>query len=44
VVPTLAGTSEADLLLVQLKPNEYVTVVTKTDNFEAKAWGLKGSR
>lgn len=29
------------LLFIQLKSNEYVTVVTKTENFEAKAWGLK---
>jgi len=38
------NTGSPILLLVQLKPNEYVTVVTKTDNFEAEAWGLKGSR
>jgi hypothetical protein len=38
------NTGSPILLLVQLKPNEYVTAVTKTENFEAKAWGLKGSQ
>jgi hypothetical protein len=35
------NTGNPILLLVQLKPNEYVTAFTKTENFEAKAWGLK---